>query len=192
MSFLSSASGALPEPAPESIAEAAIESAAPVEAAPAPIDEALARAAREREDLALFIGVNVGAFVGTADAGGAMSSRAGAICWPGLLLPTPWFLYRKMYGFAAITVFTPVLFSLVHVPAEPLRWIGMASTVLGAFGKRLYRAKARRTIAAIRAAAPDEASAREAIARAGGVSRAGAAFGFLLLLAFLAFAFLKS
>jgi hypothetical protein len=97
-----------------------------------------------------------------------------------------------MYGFAAITVLAPVLFSLVHLPAGLLRWISLASAILGAFGKPLYRAKARRTIAAIRAAAPDEASAREAIGRAGGVSRAGAVFGLLLLIAFLAFAYLRT
>ena len=51
-------------------------------------------------------------------------------------------------------------------------------------GKRLYVAKARRTIAEIRAAAPDEAAARATIERAGGVSVAGAVIGVLLIGAF--------
>lgn len=202
MSFLSSASGAPPEQAPESTAETTIKSALPADAPPAapadapppPLDEALACAARDRKDMTPFVGANFAVFVRPPDAARGAGRVVGAICWPGLLFPTPWFLYRKMYGWAAITVFMPVLFSLVHlpIPSDVMRWISFVSAALGAFGKPLYRAKARRTIRAIRAAAPDEASARETIARAGGVSNAGAAFGLLLLIAFFAFAYLRA
>ncbi len=188
MSFTASASGEHPEPAPATLPDSAIQQAptAPIEA-PHLVEET-AYAAPALDDLALFIGPNAAAFVVSREAG--LARARGGICWPGFLLPTPWLLYRKMYGWAAITVLLPVFLSLVHVPSGVLRWIGLGYAILGAFGKRLYLAGARRAIAAIRARAPDEISARETIARAGGVSTAGAAFGLLLIAAFLAFAFL--
>ena len=138
------------------------------------------------DDLAVFVGPNAGRFLGPLTAGEA-KARIG-LCWPGLVLPTPWLLYRKMYGLAAVTVLLSVLPNLLHVASGPVRWLSLGYAVLGAFGKPLYLAKARRTVAAIRAAAPDEASARATIAKAGGVSIAGAVFGLLLIAAFFVFA----
>jgi uncharacterized protein DUF2628 len=186
MSFIASASREHPEPVPATLQDAAPASPDDVLA---PVQEA-AHAAPALDDLALFIGHNAAAFVTSPEAGRARTR--GGICWPGFLLPTPWLLYRKMYGWAAITVLLPVFLSLVHVPSGVLRWIGLGSAILGAFGKRLYLAAARRAIAAIRAGAPDEISARETIARAGGASHAGAAVGVLLIAAFFAFAFLRT
>jgi hypothetical protein len=186
MSFLSPASGAPSDPPPE-IARAEAQSAEPAPAE-APVDEALARAALAEADLRLFAGANANAFVRMANARDTGSLGVAAICWPGFFFPVAWFLYRKMYGCAAITVLAPVL---VHVPGEIAPWIGFSFAFLGAFGHWLYLAKARKTIAEIRAVAPDEASAREAIARAGGVSIGGAFIGALLVAAFLAFSFLK-
>jgi hypothetical protein len=160
--------------------------------APAPIDEDLARAVRREADLRLFAGVNAEVFVRASTAQETKSLGRNAICWPGFLFPAAWFLYRKMYGYAAITVVLPVLSGLVHAPEGVTSWIGFGLSLLGAFGKRLYLAKARKIIAEIRAAAPDEASARETIALAGGVSVAGAVIGALLIAAFLAFAILKT
>jgi hypothetical protein len=194
MSFLSPASGAPSDQGPEngSPAEAQlIDSAAPVDA-PAPVDEAAVRASGWEADLRLFVGANAELFVWLSRAVETRGHGRNAICWPGFLFPAAWFLYRKMYGYAAITVVAPVIFSLVHVPYEIIQWIAFGFSILGAFGKRLYLARARKMIAEIRAAAPDEESARETIARAGGVSWAGAVFGALLIAAFVSFAFLKS
>jgi hypothetical protein len=189
MSFIASASGEHPEPAPATLPDPAIQDAptAPIEAPP--LVEETAHAAPELDDVALFIGPNAAAFLASREAGRA--TARGGICWPGFLLPTPWFLYRKMYGWAAIVVLSPVLLSLFHVPNDVLSWISFGFAFLGAFGKRLYLVKARRAIVAVRAGAPDEISARETIARAGGVSPAGAAFGVLLIAAFFAFAILR-
>jgi hypothetical protein len=194
MSFLSSAPGAPSDQGPENDSPAGaqlIDSAGSVDAPP-PVDEAAMRALGREADLRLFVGANAELFVRLSAAVETRSHGRNAICWPGFLFPAAWFLYRKMYGYAAITVVTPVLCSLVHVPYGVTQWIAFGFSLLGAFGKRLYLAKARKMIAEIRAAAPDEASARETIARAGGVSRAGAVFGALLIAAFVSFAFLKS
>ena len=96
-------------------------------------------------------------------------------------MPQAWFLYRKMYLWAALVSAGPLLFA--YVPK--LAWLNWSTSLVGAIGLRLYVAGAARTIARIRASAADEAEARALIARAGGVSRVGAAFG--LLFAFSAF-----
>jgi hypothetical protein len=191
MSFTASASGANSEPAPAVVADGAPEAASATLDARAPIASVDASASgTSLDDLAVFVGANAARFLRPLTTGEARSRRG--ICWPGLLLPTPWLLYRKMYGLAALTVLSPVLLALLHMANGPLRWLSLGFMILGAFGKRLYLAKARRTIAAIRAAAPDEASARAAIAQAGGVSIAGAIFGLLLIGAFFAFAAVRT
>ncbi len=122
----------------------------------------------ERGDLALFIGRNAQRLL-----------QPGArFCWPGFLVPQAWFLYRKMYLWSALVCAGPLL--LAFLPGGlVLSW---ATSILGAFGLRFYLAAAKSTVARIRAEAGDEEEARALIARAGGVSRIGAAFG-------LAFAF---
>ena len=127
-------------------------------------------------DLALYFGHNAPRLLRLMAA-----SRAGALpfCWPGFLFPQAWFLYRKMYGWAAlasagplVVVFVPHLSLLTWLPALP-----------GLFGLKLYFAAAERTTRALRASAPEAAEAL--IARAGGVSRVGAGVG--LVYAFAAF-----
>jgi hypothetical protein len=190
MSFVSSTPGAPADPTPED--EPPVEgSAGPIEP-PAPVDEAAARQLQRQADLRLFVGANAGTFVRIADAVETRSPARNAICWPGFLFPAAWFLYRKMYAYAAITVVLPVFTSLIHVPYVVIQCIAFGFSILGGYGKRLYLARARKMIAEIRAAALDEESARETIARAGGVSRAGAVFGALLIAAFVSFAFLRS
>ena len=102
-------------------------------------------------------------------------------CWPGLLAPQAWFLYRKMYLWAAVVSAGPLL--LAYIPR--LGWLNWGGALIGAFGLRLYLAHARRTIARIREAAADEAEVQALIVSAGGVSRIGAAIG--LAFAFSAF-----
>ena len=194
MSFLPSASGAPADPTPEDeppVAPQPIDSPEPI-AASAPVDEAALRALAQQADLRLFVGANADIFVKVAYAVATRGPGRNAICWPGFLFPAAWFLYRKMYGYAAVTVMTPVLCSLLHVPFQVTQWIAFGFSLLGGFGKHIYLDRARRMIAEIRAGAPDEESARETIRRAGGVSQAGAVFGALLIGAFVCFAFLKN
>jgi hypothetical protein len=200
MSFLSSAGGASsddklaaqPHVGIEPAALAAlIDAPAPVGQAVPPIDEAAAGIALGESDLRLFAGANAEIFVRAAQARREKRLGGNPVCWPGFLVPAAWFLYRKMYGCAAIVVLPPVFASLVHVPGAVLLAIVLGCSILGAFGKPMYLARARRMIAEIRAAEPDEAIAQATIARAGGASLAGAVIGVLLIAAFVAVAFLK-
>jgi hypothetical protein len=120
-------------------------------------------------DLALFFGRNRERLTQLYAA-----SRAGVLpfCWPGFVFPQAWFLYRKMYGWAALASAGPLV--VVYLPH--LGFLSWLPAVPGLFGLKLYFAAAERTVRALRAEAP-EAEAPALIARAGGVSRIGAAVG---------------
>ncbi|MDE3175343.1 MAG: hypothetical protein KGM15_04440 [Pseudomonadota bacterium] len=132
-----------------------------------------------RADMALFAARNQARILRAYDAW--IGGRGGSFCWPGLLAPQAWFLYRKMYLWAALVSAGPLL--LAYVPK--LAFLNGGTSLIGAFGLRLYLNEAAATIARIRAGAADEEAARRQIARAGGVSRVGAVIG--LLFAFSAF-----
>ena len=126
----------------------------------------------ERADMALFIARNHRRIMPLYDAR-AEGRSISPFCWPGFLAPQAWFLYRKMYLWAALVSVSPLL--LAYIPK--LAWLNWSTALIGAFGLRFYLAHAERTIARIRALAPDEDQAQALIARAGGVSRIGAAIG---------------
>jgi hypothetical protein len=128
-----------------------------------------------RADVALFVARNRSRLLAQYE---AFSLGAWPFCWPGLLAPQAWFLYRKMYLWAALVSAGPLLIS--YVPG--LAYLDWGSAFIGALGLKFYFAGAERTVARIRAAARDEDEARALIARAGGVSWIGGAIG-------LAFAF---
>jgi len=121
-----------------------------------------------REDLALYFQRNGERLARLYDARARMP-----FCWPGLLFPQAWFLYRKMYLWAALVSAGPLL--LGYIPK--LAFLEWGTSLIGAVGLRLYFSHAEATIARVRAAARDEDEARALIARAGGVSWAGAGFG---------------
>ncbi len=126
----------------------------------------------ERADMALFAVRNPRAILAAYDA--IAKGRGGwPLCWPAVLAPQAWFLYRKMYLWAALVSAGPLL--LAYVPS--LTWLNWGAAIVGAGGLRLYVGAARKTIARIHASAADEVDARALIARAGGVSWIGAAIG---------------
>lgn len=131
-----------------------------------------------REDVALFVGRNGGRLMARYD---ALRRGAWPFCWPGLLAPQAWFLYRKMYLWAALVSAGPLL--IAYFP--DVAYLDWGASLIGALGIRFYFAGAEAAIARIRARAADEEEARALIARAGGVSWTGAAFG--LAFAFSAF-----
>lgn len=143
-----------------------------------PSEEAAADA--PRGDIALFAGANHARILRVYDAFAGGGGRL-SFCWPGFLAPQAWFLYRKMYLWAALVSAGPLLVAY----APKIAVLNWGASLVGAMGLRLYVAGAVRTIARIRAVAADEAEAQALIVRAGGVSRVGAAFG--LLFAFCAF-----
>jgi hypothetical protein len=133
-----------------------------------------------RADMAAFVARNQARFMPLYNAL-ASGKRVAPFCWPGLLAPQAWFLYRKMYIWAALVSAGPLL--LAYVPQ--LSWLNWGTSLIGAFGLRLYLAHARRTIARIHGTVADEAEVQGLIARAGGVSRVGAVIG--LMFAFSSF-----
>jgi hypothetical protein len=129
-------------------------------------------------DLAVYVGRGAGKLMARYDA-----TRRGAwpFCWPGLIAPQAWFLYRKMYLWAALVSAGPLLFA--YVPG--LGYLDWGASLFGAMGLKFYFSGAEAAIARIRASAAGEEEARALIARAGGVSWTGAVVG--LLFAFSAF-----
>jgi hypothetical protein len=121
-----------------------------------------------RKDLALFFQSNGERLQRLYDAQARMP-----LCWPGLLFPQAWFLYRKMYLWAALVSAGPLL--LGYAPG--LAFLEWGTSLIGLLGLRLYFAQAEATVARIRAAAADEDEARALVARAGGVSWTGACIG---------------
>ena len=127
------------------------------------------------DDLRLFFGANGERLLRIQSAG------ALALCWPGLLFPQAWFLYRKMYGWAALVSAGPLV--VVYLPH--LSFLAWIAALPGGLGLKFYFDRAQRTIRDIRADAPDEPAARALIAKAGGVSWVGGAVG--LVYAFASF-----
>ena len=126
-----------------------------------------------KDDLALYFGPN------RTELSELRTSPLWRFCWPGFLFPQAWFLYRKMYGWAALTTAAPT----VAFYAPSLAWTVWGTSILGAFGLRLYFRVAERDVAAIRAETADEDEARARIVRVGGVSRFGAAVGAVYIFA---------
>lgn len=96
--------------------------------------------------------------------------------WPGFLVPFPWALYRKMWSVAAAFAVLPIVVSLVSATGS----VG----AYGAFGlsaKVLYVWHACRKIEKIRAKSGSEAELLAKVDRAGGVSKAGAIFGGIVM-----------
>lgn len=148
----------------------------------ADIAEARALLARiEQSDLVLFVGPNAPSFLPVVDPlrGGR---RVSFICWPAVFLGPAWLLYRKMFGLAAIVCAAPFIGSAMHVGQDALRYLGVLPLIFGLFGRPLYLAKARATIARLRSENHPGAEAQRLIASAGGVSRAGAVIGAIILL----------
>jgi hypothetical protein len=131
-----------------------------------------------REDLRLFAGRNAQAFL---DAYGAGRTGWRGQCWAGFFFPQVWFLYRKLYGMAAFTVFWPIAWAFVHIPSSWGHGLSMVPSILGLQGRLLYVTKAKKVITQIRKGASSEEDAKTSIEAAGGVSIAGAVFGSLLL-----------
>lgn len=153
----------------------------PPPAPPPPPPPPPSREALERRDMKVFVGDNSAKFMPVLD--GMLDGRgANGWCWPGLFFPTAWFLYRKMYGWAGLACALAVILGNTHIFPPAMAWLGLAPSVVGAFGRRIYIGGARKTIASIRAEAADERTALEAIRAAGGVSTAGLVLGILFYL----------
>lgn len=130
---------------------------------------------RGRADLAAFFGPNAERFLAVATSGRRLW---GWQCWPGFLFPPAWFMYRKMYGWAALVCALPILADVLNF--GKFQGVLMSTpSFIGFVGRRLYVSEAMGTVARIRSASRDlpEEEVRRALARAGGVSEAGSFVG---------------
>jgi hypothetical protein len=130
-----------------------------------------------RSDLALFVGPNVEKFASVFGSAGGRRRRRWT-CWPGFFFPLAWFMYRKMYGWAALACALPIFAGVLDFGVFQ-RLLMSAPSFIGLSGRLIYAVQVRRTIARIRAAGrgqPEE-ELRQALVRAGGVSAAGAIVG---------------
>lgn len=136
----------------------------------------------DRSDLAVFIGPNAERFISVLGLAGARR-RGRWTCWPGFFFPIAWFMYRKMYGWAALACALPIFASVMNFGLLKPALIGLP-TVVGLAGRRVYVGGALRTIARIRASQSgrSEDALRQTLARAGGVSVAGAIVGGAIVL----------
>ncbi|MBV9520999.1 MAG: hypothetical protein JO068_23090 [Hyphomicrobiales bacterium] len=150
------------------------------------VDGPTPRSNEMREDLRLFAGRNAQVFLDVYDAGRA--GWKGHRCWAGFFFPQVWFLYRKLYGMAAFSIFWPIAWAFVHVPSSWNTGIALVPAFLGSSGRMLYVTKAKKIIAQIRKGTFSEEDAKESIEAAGGVSIAGAVLGLLLLIGFIGLA----
>ena len=133
-------------------------------------------------DFARFVGPNLEKF---APASGSTRMRRffGRPCWPGFFFPVAWFMYRKMYGWAALACALPIFAGVMNFGGFKPVLISLP-TVAGLAGRKLYRVGARRTIARIRVSLSgrSEEALGETLARAGGVSVPGAIVGGAIVL----------
>jgi hypothetical protein len=141
-----------------------------------------AKETQKRADFRLFVDRNPDKFLPVFDA--MEGGRGGAfVCWPGLFFPQAWFLYRKLYGWAAVSCVLPILVATFHIGGDFQRAFASAPAFIALAGRRLYVANARRTIARIREVGSSEEEALQSIRRAGGVSTPGAVLGGLIFIA---------
>jgi hypothetical protein len=135
--------------------------------------------AERRADLAAFIGANAETFMPSYDLDGRTRWRG--LCWPGFFFPVAWFMYRKMYGWAALACALPIIGGALKLGPLASILTG-ASSLVGLAGRTVYVAGAQRTIARMRASAGDQPAEdfRRSLTEAGGVSTAGAWVGGLI------------
>ena len=143
----------------------------------------------EWDDLSRFIGKNAEAFRSIAGEKSARRTSIAANCWPAFFVPGAWFLYRKMYGLAAIATLSPMVLYLILPSPVVLRWLGFFIGLVGLQGKRLYLRHAQQLINSVNSYARDEDERRDLISRAGGVSVAGAWIGAIITLTLTAMPF---
>jgi hypothetical protein len=147
---------------------------------PEPIAEPVSAEPEAISDFQRFVGPNLRKF--EVPAGGSRGRRWRALsCWPGFFFPQAWFLYRKLYGWAALCCLLPIVATALNLGVFG-RLLVASTSAMGLVGRGIYIAAARRTIARIRAASRDEDDAQQTIQRAGGVSIAGAVVGGLIVL----------
>ena len=137
-----------------------------------------------RADILHFVGPRSAAYAGAfaAEATGS-SSSFGGWHWPAFLWTVPWMFYRKMYSGGVILVVLPVFLDHILPGALFLGSGILIALVCGLFARSWYAEHATRRIAKAYREFGDPNIRQAYIEHAGGVSIAGAVFGFLTQIA---------
>lgn len=133
----------------------------------------------ERSLLELFVGRRPRKFLRTFDK--AEEGRAAlTLNWAAFFVPLPWLLYRKLYLEGAVFAIVPALVAFVYLPASQIlsAFIGMLFFL---FGHGYYVYKALNRIESIEAGGGTDAEKELEIQQSGGVSRAGAWIGAVIV-----------
>ncbi len=145
-----------------------------------------------REDMLIFVGPRAAAYVGGLpdttrqdNTAGITSSRThpGRWHWPAFLWTVPWMFYRKMYSGGVILIVLPVFLDHILPGALFLGSGLLIAMACGLFAKPWYIEHAARRIAKAYREFEDPPTRQAYIEHAGGVSVAGAVFGFLTQIA---------
>jgi len=98
-------------------------------------------------------------------------------CWPGVLFPILWLLYRKMYGWAAALILVELILAPVAATSPGLSLLVSAAVLAGvpATANWLYYRHVGKVIATARGAGPGEPERRAYRQANGGVSWVGPA-----------------
>lgn len=144
-----------------------------------------------RQDFETFCGKNAKKFLAVHDKVNSIENKnnVASWCWPAFLTGFAWFMYRKMYLYAAILFLAPIAFFLIFPDME--FGAGAIAVVLGLMGKFMYLQWAERRISAINETPGlTEEDRAEKIRNAGGVSVLGGILGGVLFAAVLGLAVL--
>jgi len=145
-----------------------------------------------QEDMLQFVGPRAAAYLSSFPVSPAQISptkspaprtRLGGWHWPAFLWTVPWMFYRKMYSGGVILIVLPVF--LDHIlPGALFLGSGLfIAMICGFFAKSWYAEHAARRITKAYREFEDPITRRAYIEHAGGVSVAGAVFGFLTQIA---------
>lgn len=110
-------------------------------------------------------------------------ARLGGWHWPAFLWTVPWMFYRKMYSGGVILIVLPVFLDHILPGALFLGSGLLIALACGLFAKSWYAEHAARRIAKAYREFEDPITRQAYIEHAGGVSVAGAVFGFLTQIA---------
>jgi hypothetical protein len=133
------------------------------------------------KDLRLFFGPNAMRFMSLWRARRLRGKNVG-FSFTSFLFPQAWLLYRKMYLTAAALTVAPIAIALFFESTALSNLTGVSVSILGGLGPRYYVDTAEALVIELRSQSLTDEEARSTIAEAGGVSRPGAALGFLIFL----------
>lgn len=135
--------------------------------------------AYSESDLRLALGPNAEDYLGYIE----RRKRLGVLAlwgwnWWGLLMPLPWFFYRKLWRLGAVLLLLPLLLDTQFGWDAEIGFV--LAAIIAAFGKPLVLEQTMHKLREATALGLGSAEGAERLRRAGGVSRIGALLGVLL------------